>query len=144
MTYPLERTNKTLYATKKFYKTDEWKEARDEFLKGKKLKCEGCGKTPHFDPYKNNDINDYNFDADYSCFTNCQELEEYRDDQIRVDHKLPVKHFWHLRLNPVNFQMLCGSCNKSKSNWILYHHLKEMRKLFPKPNTIEILSIDKS
>jgi len=139
MTYPLERTDKSLYATKKFYKTDEWKESRDEFLKGKKLRCEGCGKTPHFDPYKNNDINDYNFDADYSFF-NCQELEEYRDDQIRVDHKLPVKYFWHLRLNPVNFQMLCGSCNKSKSNHILNHHLKEMRKLFPKP--ITILSID--
>ena len=136
MTYLLERTNMTLSDTNKFYKSDEWKEARDEFLKGKKLRCEGCGKTPHFDPYKNNDRNDYIEDHIFG-------LQEYHDDQIRVDHKLPIKYFWHLRLNPVNFQMLCGCCNKSKSNHILNHHLKEMKKLFPKPNTIEILSIDK-
>jgi 5-methylcytosine-specific restriction endonuclease McrA len=36
--------------------------------------------------------------------------------KIVVDHVRPLRHFWHLRLDAKNMQVLCDSCNRGKGS----------------------------
>jgi len=51
---------------------------------------------------------------------------EFQCNRILVDHKLPVKYYWGLRLTPSNFQLLCGVCNEKKMNEINSTHYKRV------------------
>jgi 5-methylcytosine-specific restriction endonuclease McrA len=72
--------------TEKFYRSWEWQRARYAYLKSKECKCQCCGVTP----------------ADGA--------------RIVVDHIKPIRHFWHLRLDPNNLQLLCDGCNRGKGS----------------------------
>lgn len=37
--------------------------------------------------------------------------------RIHVDHIKPIRHFWNLRLDPENLQILCEPCNMGKGSW---------------------------
>lgn len=37
--------------------------------------------------------------------------------RIVVDHIKPIRHHWHLRLDPENVQPLCDDCNMGKGSW---------------------------
>ena len=71
---------------KAFYESWEWKRARYDYIKNKDRRCECCGSTP---------------------------VDGVR---IVVDHIKPIRHYWHLRLDPTNFQMLCDDCNMGKGS----------------------------
>jgi 5-methylcytosine-specific restriction endonuclease McrA len=71
---------------KRFYASWQWRHLRFDFLKGKARRCQCCGRTP----------------AD--------------GIKIVVDHIKPVRHFWHLRLDPNNLQIFCDACNMGKSS----------------------------
>lgn len=59
---------------------------------------------------------------------------------LRVDHIKPVRHFWEMRLDYNNLQILCDECNKekgSKQYWTLEEHKRykkvtEINKAFTK------------
>lgn len=75
-----------------FYKSWEWKRLRYDFLIGKNRTCECCGAKP------GNGVS------------------------INVDHIKPIRHYWDLRLNKNNLQILCEDCNMGKgsrdeTNW---------------------------
>ena len=55
----------------------------------------------------------FHFEAGNRCFD--QRVPE-EVNRILVDHKLPIKYYWGLRLTPSNFQLLCGHCNRTKGN----------------------------
>ena len=71
---------------KLFYESLAWRRLRYKTLKKHGRRCQCCGAEP--------------------------------DDGVRinVDHILPIKKFWHLRLDPDNLQVLCGECNHGKGN----------------------------
>jgi 5-methylcytosine-specific restriction endonuclease McrA len=69
-----------------FYDSWDWKHTRYDFLKDKKRRCQCCGATPDDGP------------------------------RIVVDHIKPIRHFWSLRLDPTNLQMLCDDCNRGKGS----------------------------
>ena len=73
-------------AIKAFYNSWQWKKARYAFLKDRERKCACCGAGS----------------AD--------------SERIVVDHIRPVRHFWHLRLDLKNLQILCDSCNRGKGS----------------------------
>jgi len=71
---------------KKFYKTEEWKDLRDNFLfKQEILLCMNC------------------------CYQGSV-------SSFQVDHIEPIKYRWDLRLDENNLQILCCYCNKEKAN----------------------------
>lgn len=69
---------------KAFYRSAEWKYLRYEALKAHGRRCGCCGATP--------------------------------EDGIRlnVDHVKPIRHYWDLRLQMSNLQVLCADCNIGK------------------------------
>ena len=121
---------------KKFYESDEWKQVRDKFKEGKELKCASCGRKP--DPnYKKEKI-----DLNRSPEEKERLRIEWEQNRIVIDHKLPVRFFWHLRLKPANFQLLCGCCNEEKLNWIRSEHFQKMlQKCSSKNRKHEILEV---
>ena len=75
-----------------FYDSWEWKRLRYDFLKDKQRRCQCCGATPE------------------------------SGVRIVVDHIKPIRHYWHLRLDSANLQILCDDCNMGKgsrdeTNW---------------------------
>ena len=104
-----------------FYKTDEWKAARNKFLSDYYYKNEGK----------------------YTC-SYCEhplsfEKQEREGNLLLVDHIKPVRKFWYDRLNPENFAICCGKCNELKCNRVFgadmeYDHFiriaKRNRKLY--------------
>jgi 5-methylcytosine-specific restriction endonuclease McrA len=77
---------------KRFYNSWPWKKLRYEFLKNKERRCACCSETIA------------------------------TGERIVVDHIKPIRHFWHLRLDPQNLQTLCDGCNRGKgshdqTNW---------------------------
>ncbi len=73
-------------AIKRFYGSWQWRRLRYDFLKGRARRCQCCGRRP----------------AD--------------GIKIIVDHIKPIRHFWHLRLDPNNLQIFCDSCNMGKGS----------------------------
>jgi 5-methylcytosine-specific restriction endonuclease McrA len=71
---------------KAFYNSRAWRSARYEALKAANGRCMACGDSP----------------ADGA--------------RLVVDHVKPVRHHWHLRLEPSNFQVLCSNCNLAKAS----------------------------
>jgi 5-methylcytosine-specific restriction endonuclease McrA len=69
-----------------WYRSWEWARVRYAFLRGKERRCQCCGLTP----------------AD--------------GIKIVVDHVKPIRHFWHLRADPTNLQLLCDTCNRGKGS----------------------------
>ena len=119
----LERTNIPYDETQEFYETPAWKNARDKYMsqQPKPFQCHKCGRSP--DPnYKKAPIKMGRSEREK------QQLErEWNQNRIVVDHILPVKYFWNLKLEPDNFQLLCGCCNKEKLNTINWDDLKEQK-----------------
>jgi len=72
---------------RKFYKTSEWIDVRDKYLTSI---------------------------SDKQC-AHCK-IKDVEGVRLLVDHKQPIKYFWKNRLNELNFQILCGLCNKKKGN----------------------------
>lgn len=69
-----------------FYRTKEWKQARDTFLKENPWgSCPAC-------------------------------KVKFIGFQPMVDHIKPLRLHWNLRLDPGNFQFLCSDCNQMKGN----------------------------
>ena len=117
----LTRTDIPYDECKAFYETDEWKTVRDDFLskQPKPFQCNTCNRTP--DPnYKKVPIK-----RDRPEHEKQRLRREFNENRITVDHKLPIKYFWNLRLDQSNFQLLCGCCNEAKCNKINWEHLKE-------------------
>ena len=116
----VEKTDIPFFMTEEFYETDRWKEERDKFLaKQPKMKCQKCGAEP--DPnYKKAppDKNRPQSEKD-------RLRREWNRNRILVDHVLPVKYFWNLRLDPENFQLLCGCCNEEKLNTYRFEDYKQ-------------------
>jgi 5-methylcytosine-specific restriction endonuclease McrA len=73
-------------ARKSFYASRAWRSARYAALKLANGRCQCCGACP----------------ADGA--------------RLCVDHIRPVRHHWHLRLEPTNFQVLCSNCNLAKAS----------------------------
>ena len=116
-----------------FYQTQEWKDARDEWKEGKDKVCSRCGRRP--DPnYKKAPI-DRNRSQEEKEFL----YNEFNDNRLLVDHILPIKTYWGLRLEKHNFQYLCGTCNKEKCNTISY---KDVKRVLGKVKPIEILKVE--
>lgn len=69
-----------------FYLSWEWKRVRYDFLKDRSRRCGCCGATPE------------------------------SGNKIVVDHIRPIRHNWHLRLDPTNLQCLCDDCNMGKGS----------------------------
>ena len=98
----------------------EWKKCRDEWLENKEKVCKKCGRIP--DPNYRRvkpDRNRPQWEKDKLAY-------EFQSNRILVDHMLPIKYYWHLRLTPSNFQMLCGVCNQEKLNNVSSKYLKEV------------------
>jgi len=75
----------------KFYKSEEWKVLRDDFiLKHDTGKCINCGVI----------------------------WGTMDESKINVDHIHPIKFNWERRLDPTNLQLLCEACNRYKGNKI--------------------------
>ena len=105
------KTNIPYEKTRAFYNTPEWKSCRNQYLdsRGEKL-CDCCGRIPdpNYKPVKPNP-NRPQWEKDKLKY-------EWQCNRILVDHKLPIKYYWGLRLTPSNFQLLCGVCNREKMN----------------------------
>jgi hypothetical protein len=72
---------------KRFYSSRAWRAARFKALRDHGYKCFYCGATPSDGTTK-----------------------------IVVDHRLPLRHFFHLRLSPENLVPACRQCNLGKSS----------------------------
>lgn len=70
-----------------FYRTLKWRVLRYTILTKYGSRCQCCGRTAS--------------DGVVIC----------------VDHKKPVRKFWHMRLDPENLQILCQDCNLGKGSW---------------------------
>ena len=116
-----------------FYQTQEWKDTRDEWKVGKDEVCACCGRRP--DPnYKKAKI-DRNRPQEEKEFL----YNEFNKNRLLVDHILPIKTYWGLRLEKDNFQYLCGTCNKEKCNTISY---RDVKRVLGKVKTIEIIKVE--
>ena len=116
-----ERTNIPYGQCQEFYETDEWKNVRDDFLskQPKPFQCHQCGRAP--DPnYEKAPMK-----RDRPEHEKQRLRREFNQNRILVDHKLPIKYYWNLRLNQDNFQLLCGCCNEEKGNTVRYEYVKE-------------------
>lgn len=82
-----KKSRVTSTTAQKFYKSYEWARARYEALKKNDGRCELCGRG------------------------------KPEGATLNVDHIKPLKTHWELRCDQDNLQVLCGSCNKGKSNW---------------------------
>tara|TARA_B100001113_G_scaffold110115_1_gene89258 strand:- start:411 stop:1013 length:603 start_codon:yes stop_codon:yes gene_type:complete len=114
-------TNISYKRTRAFYATPEWKSCRNQYLesRGEKI-CDCCGRIP--DPNYRRVKPDRNRPQ-----WEKNKLEyEFQCNRILVDHKLPVKYYWGLRLTPSNFQLLCGVCNGKKMNEINSTHYERV------------------
>lgn len=69
-----------------FYDSWEWSRISYEVKLERGRRCECCGATP-----------------DHGA-------------RIVTDHIKPLRHFWHLRLDKGNLQVLCDDCNKGKGS----------------------------
>ena len=117
----MERTDIPYSECQEFYETDEWKKVRDDYTskQPKPFQCHTCGRTP--DPnYKKAPIK-----RDRPEHEKERLRREFNENRILVDHKLPIKYYWNLRLNQDNFQLLCGCCNEEKGNTVRYEYVKE-------------------
>ena len=81
-----DRPERPANAIKSFYNSWQWKKLRYRVLKERGRCCECCRATA----------------ADGA--------------KIVVDHVKPVRHFWELRLDPKNLQILCDGCNRGKGS----------------------------
>jgi len=72
---------------KDFYWSFEWRKLRYTILKQRGARCECCGNSAQTGAV------------------------------INVDHIKPIRHFWELRLEPTNLQILCNECNHGKGSW---------------------------
>ena len=133
----MNRSNIPYEVTRAFYETEEWKKTRDKWLKRKKRKlarknkvmsCVMCGAIP--DP----DYRPVKPDKNRSQAERDMLEHEFQANRLLVDHKLPIKYFWHLRLEPSNFQTLCGLCNKMKCNTYSRKDLIELNRTPSKAN----------
>ena len=116
------KTNIPYEKTRAFYNTPEWKSCRNQYLdsRGENRSCDCCGRIP--DPNYRRvkaDKNRPQWEKNKLAF-------EFQCNRILVDHKLPVKYYWGLRLTPSNFQLLCGVCNEKKMNEINSTHYKRV------------------
>ena len=125
----LKRTDIPLQNRKEFYKSDEWKTARDKFLSEQPvMKCNKCGRTP--DPnFKKAPIKLDRSEHDKELLR-----KHFNRNRILVDHKLPLRYYWTQRLEPENFQLLCGCCNEKKLNTVSWHDFKEATIRLKKKN----------
>lgn len=73
-------------AIKAFYKSYDWRRVRYDILRANDGRCELCGRGKH-----NGII-------------------------LNIDHIKPLRLNWHLRLSPLNLQVLCNECNHGKGN----------------------------
>ena len=133
----MTRSNIPYEVTRAFYETEEWKKTRDKWLKRKKRKlarknkvmsCVMCGAIP--DP----DYRPVKPDKNRSQAERDMLEHEFQANRLLVDHKLPIKYFWHLRLETSNFQTLCGLCNKMKCNTYSRKDLIELNRTPSKAN----------
>ena len=133
----MTRSNIPYEVTRAFYETEEWKKTRDKWLKRKKRKlarknkvmsCVMCGAIP--DP----DYRPVKPDKNRSQAERDMLEHEFQANRLLVDHRLPIKYFWHLRLEPSNFQTLCGLCNKMKCNTYSKKDLIELNRTPSKAN----------
>ena len=104
------KTDINYNTTREFYQSPDWKKCRDEYLEGRDKVCSCCGRRP--DPnYKRVKAN-----PNRPQWVKNKLAYEWQCNRILVDHKLPIKYYWGLRLTPSNFQLLCGVCNEEKMN----------------------------
>ena len=73
-------------AIKEFYKSYDWRRVRYDILRANNGRCELCGRSKHDGIILN------------------------------IDHIKPLRLNWHLRLSPLNLQVLCNECNHGKGN----------------------------
>lgn len=71
---------------REFYDSPPWKRLSYDIKKERGRRCECCGATP--------------------------------DQGVRIitDHIKPLRKYWHLRLDPLNMQVLCDDCNLGKGS----------------------------
>lgn len=74
---------------KSFYSSRQWRAARFRSLRDHGYKCFYCGASPR--------------DGDGTT-------------KLVVDHRLPLRHFWHLRTSPENLIPACSACNLGKAS----------------------------
>ena len=68
----------------RFYRSGQRARLRYAFVKGKERRCQCCG------------------------------VKASDGAEIVVDHIKPIRHFWHLRLDPGNCQLLCDGCTRQR------------------------------
>tara|TARA_B100000427_G_scaffold19236_1_gene14725 strand:+ start:223 stop:981 length:759 start_codon:yes stop_codon:yes gene_type:complete len=116
-----------------FYQTQEWKDARDEWKVGKDKVCSRCGRRP--DPnYKKAPIDRNRSEEDKEFL-----YRKFNENRLLVDHILPIKTYWGLRLEKVNFQYLCGCCNKEKCNTV---SRQDVIKVLSKVKRVDTLKVE--
>tara|TARA_B100001989_G_scaffold139468_1_gene99023 strand:- start:368 stop:1108 length:741 start_codon:yes stop_codon:yes gene_type:complete len=117
---------------KAFYKTEQWIIMRNNFMNDKNtvMKCACCGAIPDSD-YKKVEIDMNRPQSEKDML-----YHEFQANRLVVDHKLPIKHFWHLRLEPSNLQMLCGLCNKEKLNTYSVSDIEKIHSITNTPQQL--------
>ena len=117
---------------KAFYKTEQWIILRNNFMNDNNtvMKCACCGAIPDSD-YKKVEIDMNRPQSEKDML-----YHEFQANRLVVDHKLPIKHFWHLRLEPSNLQMLCGLCNKEKLNTYSVSDIEKIHSITNTPQQL--------
>jgi len=125
-------TNIPYKERKAFYKTEQWIIMRNNFMNDKNtvMKCACCGAIPDSD-YKKVEIDMNRPQSEKDML-----YHEFQANRLVVDHKLPIKHFWHLRLEPSNLQMLCGLCNKEKLNTYSVSDIEKIHSITNTPQQL--------
>ena len=105
---------------------------RNNFMNDKNtvMKCACCGAIPDSD-YKKVEIDMNRPQSEKDML-----YHEFQANRLVVDHKLPIKHFWHLRLEPSNLQMLCGLCNKEKLNTYSVSDIEKIHSITNTPQQL--------
>ena len=94
------------------------------------MKCACCGAIPDSD-YKKVEIDMNRPQSEKDML-----YHEFQANRLVVDHKLPIKHFWHLRLEHSNLQMLCGLCNKEKLNTYSVSDIEKIHSITNTPQQL--------
>ena len=117
---------------KAFYKTEQWIIIRNNFMNDKNtvMMCACCGAVPDPD-YKKVEI-----DLNRPQSEKDMLYHEFQANRLVVDHILPIKHFWHLRLEYSNLQMLCGLCNKEKLNTYSVNDIEKIHSITNTPQQL--------
>jgi hypothetical protein len=125
-------TNISYEERKAFYKTEQWIILRNNFMNDNNtvMKCACCGAVPDSD-YKKVEIDMNRPQSEKDML-----YHEFQANRLVVDHKLPIKHFWHLRLEPSNLQMLCGLCNKEKLNTYSVSDIEKIHSITNTPQQL--------